>query len=927
MSIKCPSENANKKFIVLQAGSDGESFITEGLRTALARLRQKSTPSGSQSSPFQQPISPSSHSENTSENCSPSSSPSPRPRMTVSSQSGPRSPRPSEDLFTTATSALRRLHFKSGRTSTKNATKSQGPVPKVIVMGSSTTSETTLNTSTDSSNTIVTTMTVTDGDNTEDSLDITEPVDILNTENNMVTNQTPNEILQPTPMTPNTPSTARKETKFSFDVESPPKTAYCKAEKFVFDMHSIEKANREIKNVDTLMQEQVEALRQDARRRNSYRAAQNTLDSIDVAYDNVLVHRRHSEFDYSRANHDNIILNKERRSHRRKIESSHEDHNAEKLVKEINNKCGRSSPKLSKLDQTVDTSTESQDEITTNKPKQKHKRTTKRHSSPNKHKGDKFSYDEKHIAKYREKNRLTPPDLRVDFFNEQPEKSHMGGLIPVVTEKRGSVCLNKCLRELGTQFEPNLTSPINVTTNPMENSLRIGVRKTPQATIVVQQPSLSLDQSNISTVLLRNGSEFVSNVESAGNKLCIKKQREDHMKQLLDVSNNLTLEEIHDFEMRYGSPHHSRSQSVKTPGRSSGRPNYLCLPQQRSRVASMPNTGVEEEYYRLRHFSITGKGVVNRGDSLKSRRSRSNNSVASSNSSTEQLPGPTSAAGSARTSASCSLASSRESSTSAPTPVPYKVLMLGDPAVGKSSLVSQFMTSEYLHAYDTSIAQTQNCGLDRNDESGEKSVSVLLAGEESELTFIDFATADLSPESCINKYSDPHAYCVVYSSADRSSLACAERILQNLWTSDNISTKAVILVANKADLVRSRVVPTEEGKLMATAYDCKYIETSVGINHNVDELLVGILTQIRLKLENPEKTRDIFRKRSTSKRNLNRNRSPVSGNDTPTGSAQNSPKKCRGTRTSASLKVRNLLGKGCENLFKKSTEGLLAKQW
>ena len=87
------------------------------------------------------------------------------------------------------------------------------------------------------------------------------------------------------------------------------------------------------------------------------------------------------------------------------------------------------------------------------------------------------------------------------------------------------------------------------------------------------------------------------------------------------------------YFFRYGSPHHSRSQSVKTPGsRSSGRPNYLCLPQQRSRVASMPNTGVEEEYYRLRHFSITTKGVVNRGDSLKSRRSRSNNSVASSNS-------------------------------------------------------------------------------------------------------------------------------------------------------------------------------------------------------------------------------------------------------------------------------------------------------
>lgn len=32
--------------------------------------------------------------------------------------------------------------------------------------------------------------------------------------------------------------------------------------------------------------------------------------------------------------------------------------------------------------------------------------------------------------------------------------------------------------------------------------------------------------------------------------------------------------------------------------------------------------------------------------------------------------------------------------------------MLGGEKVGKSSLVSQFMTSEYLHAYDTSIGES-----------------------------------------------------------------------------------------------------------------------------------------------------------------------------------------------------------------------------
>lgn len=63
--------------------------------------------------------------------------------------------------------------------------------------------------------------------------------------------------------------------------------------------------------------------------------------------------------------------------------------------------------------------------------------------------------------------------------------------------------------------------------------------------------------------------------------------------------------------------------------------------------------------------------------------------------------------GSARTSATTSLASSRESSCASCPGItaPYRVVMLGSAGVGKSSLISQFMTSEYLHAYDTSIGK------------------------------------------------------------------------------------------------------------------------------------------------------------------------------------------------------------------------------
>lgn len=38
-----------------------------------------------------------------------------------------------------------------------------------------------------------------------------------------------------------------------------------------------------------------------------------------------------------------------------------------------------------------------------------------------------------------------------------------------------------------------------------------------------------------------------------------------------------------------------------------------------------------------------------------------------------------------------------------------------------------------------------------------------------------------------------------------------------------------------------------EGKQLACLRECKFIETSSGIQHNVDELLVGVLKQIRLR--------------------------------------------------------------------------------
>ena len=80
---------------------------------------------------------------------------------------------------------------------------------------------------------------------------------------------------------------------------------------------------------------------------------------------------------------------------------------------------------------------------------------------------------------------------------------------------------------------------------------------------------------------------------------------------------------------------------------------------------------------------------------------------------------------------------------------------------------------------------------------------------------------------------------------------------------------------------------------MASSYDCKYTETSGALNHNVDELLVGILKQIRLKsLGNAKSLRNTGGKKHLMRLGLSvPAKNPVA------------------RRKSAGVRVRGLLGK------------------
>ncbi|KAL2733821.1 GTP-binding protein REM 2-like isoform X2, partial [Vespula squamosa] len=202
----------------------------------------------------------------------------------------------------------------------------------------------------------------------------------------------------------------------------------------------------------------------------------------------------------------------------------------------------------------------------------------------------------------------------------------------------------------------------------------------------------------------------------------------------------------------------------------------------------------------------------------------------------------------------------------------YRVVLLGDSGVGKTALVSQFMTSEYMNTYDASLGNCINCYIHctnrgckyhsynslcfsfTDDEFGEKTVSILLDEEESEMIFIDHPHIEMSVENSLSTY-EPHACIVVYSIVSRTSFQMAEEILNYLWREHYTQERSVIVVGNKSDLARSRTILSNEGKQLATSRECKFIETSSGIKHNVDELLVGVLKQIRLRESREKKLR------------------------------------------------------------------------
>ncbi|TSK20059.1 GTP-binding protein RAD [Bagarius yarrelli] len=186
----------------------------------------------------------------------------------------------------------------------------------------------------------------------------------------------------------------------------------------------------------------------------------------------------------------------------------------------------------------------------------------------------------------------------------------------------------------------------------------------------------------------------------------------------------------------------------------------------------------------------------------------------------------------------------------------YKVVILGEHGVGKSTLARIFGGVEDTHDYE--------------DAGNTYDRSIVVDGEEANILLYDIWEQDNSQWLKDQCMCMGDAYIIVYSVTDKSSFEKASELRIQLRRARQSENIPIILVGNKTDLVRSREVSVDEGSACAVVFDCKFIETSASLHHNVRTLFEGIVRQIRLrkdsKEENARRMANCKRRESISKK-------------------------------------------------------------
>ncbi|XP_074000246.1 RAS oncogene family member Rab35 [Rhodnius prolixus] len=170
----------------------------------------------------------------------------------------------------------------------------------------------------------------------------------------------------------------------------------------------------------------------------------------------------------------------------------------------------------------------------------------------------------------------------------------------------------------------------------------------------------------------------------------------------------------------------------------------------------------------------------------------------------------------------------------------FKLLIIGDSGVGKSSLLLRFADNTFTGNYITTI------GVDF------KIRTMDIDGEKVKLQIWDTAGQERFRTITSTYYRGTHGVIVVYDVTSGDSFANVKRWLHEIEQNCEVVNR--ILVGNKNDTPDRKVVLTEDAQRFADQMAIQLFETSAKENINVEEMFLAITRQVlRTKKERKER--------------------------------------------------------------------------
>ena len=170
----------------------------------------------------------------------------------------------------------------------------------------------------------------------------------------------------------------------------------------------------------------------------------------------------------------------------------------------------------------------------------------------------------------------------------------------------------------------------------------------------------------------------------------------------------------------------------------------------------------------------------------------------------------------------------------------FKVLLLGNSDVGKSSLILRYVDQVWSDTFVPTI------GVDFKVKTLE------IENKQIKMQIWDTAGQERFRNVISSYFRGSHGIFLIYDITNRDSFKNLENWLIEI--EKNASQNVLkILIGNKNDLVDDREVQVEEGQAFANRNGMKFIETSAKMNTNVNEAF-ETLAKLMMEFSNEKKT-------------------------------------------------------------------------